>query len=120
MSSLSNLETHTSSQTFSNESITENKKINKKINKIQKRLLNLEKEELSSFIPLKVKVYKEEKEEEKEENKIKTPTTFKNYFEDFRKKRESINQTEPGFINPSNAQPVKVEQIESSDLVDSE
>ena len=80
----------------------------------------MEKEEISSFTPLKVKIYKEEKEDQKDGNKIKIPTTFKNYFEDFSKKRECTNQTESVFINPSNIGPVKFEQIESSDLVDSE
>ena len=92
----------------------------KKINKIKKTLLNLEKDEISSFNPLKVRVYKEEKEDQKNEIKIKIPLTFKSYFEDFKKNREFINQVESGLITPSATEPIKTEQFESSDLVESE
>ena len=118
MSTLSKLETNTSLQTLSNESLLKYKKINK----IKKSLLNLEKEEIASFNPLKVKIYKEEKEDQKDENKIKIPATFKSYFEDYKKYRLSIYKIESGFIFKSNEGPdsVQVEQIDSSDLVNSE
>ena len=103
--------------TSSNQSLLE--KI--KINKINKNLFSFAKEEITSLSSLKVKIYKDEKEDEKDENKIKIPTTFKSYFEDFRKYNGFINQIESGLITPSSgANSVKVEQIDSSDLVDSE
>ena len=117
MSTLSRLETMVSLEPLSNESLLQTKKINK----IRNNLFNLEKEEIASFNSLKVKIYKEEKEDEKDENKIKIPTTFKSYFEDFRKYNGFINQIESGLITlSSGANSVKVEQIDSSDLVDSE
>ena len=57
MSSLSKFETKNSSQ-----GLLDNKSLeNKKIKKIRKTLLNLEKEEAALFSPIKVKVYKEKK-----------------------------------------------------------
>ena len=114
MSSVSNLKIKTSLQT--NGSTLKNKKINK----IKKTLLYLEKDEISTFNPLKVKVFKEEKEDLKEENKIKIPLTFKNYFEDYKKNKEFINQTKSGIITPSTTESVKTEQVDSSDLVNSD
>ena len=117
MYALSNLETNTSLHSL-NESILENKKIKK----IRKTLLNLEKEEISSFCPLKVKIYKEEKkEDQKDEIIVKIPATFKSYFEDYKKYRGVINQVESGNIPPSHdVESTQFEQIDSSDLVDSE
>ena len=117
MSSISKLETKTSLQFLSNESILENKKINK----IKKRLFNLEKEEIASFRPLKVKIYKNEEEDHKNKSMIKIPVTFKFYFEDYKRYKKFINQVESGIITPSSgADSGEVEQIYSSDLVNSE
>ena len=117
MSSLSNLKTETSIQTFSNESLLEMKKIIK----IRKSLLNLEKEEVDSFTPLKVKIYKDKNENQENENKIKIPLTFKFYFEDYKKFSRFINQIESGFDTKlSGTDSDQVEQIDSSDLANSE
>ena len=117
MSTLSKLETMTSLQALSNKSLLENKKIIR----IRKNLLNLEKEEVASFSTLKVKIYKEEKEDKKDEIKIKIPITFKSYFEDFKRYNKFINQIESGLITPSSGvDSGKVEQNDSSDLVNSE
>ena len=117
MSTLSQFETNTTLKPKSDESLFRTKKINK----IKKSLLNLEKEELSKFSSLKVKIYKDEVETQKEECKIKVPEKFKNYFEDFRKFKWLINQIESGIITPSSgANSIKAEQVDSSDLVNSE
>ena len=117
MSTLSKLETKTSLQDLSNESQFETKKINK----IRKSLLNMEKEEVVSFSPLKVKIYNEKIEDQKEENKIKIPMTFKSYFEDFKRYREFTNHVESGIVTQTrDANSIQTEQIDSSDLVDSE
>ena len=117
MSILSKLETMTSLQDLSNESLFEMEKIKK----IRKKLINMEKEEIALFSPLKVKIYKEKKEDEKDENKIKIPTTFKFYFEDYKKHRGLINQIELGLITPSSSNDsAQVDQIDSSDLVNSD
>ena len=117
MSTLSKLETKTSLQPLNNESLFEKRKINK----IRKTLRNLVKEEIASFSTLKVKIYKEEKEDQKNENKIKIPLTFKFYFEDYKRYKGFINQIESGIITPSSgADSGKVEQIDSSDLVNSD
>ena len=116
MSSLSNLETTTSLPTLSNNSLL----IDKRINKIKKSLLNLGKEEILSFNPLKVKIYKEEIETQNHKSEIKIPTTFKRYFEDFQKNKNIISQIESGIISHSNINSAQIEQIESSDLVNSE
>ena len=117
MSSISKLETKTILQFLSNQSLLE--KI--KINKINKNLLSFAKEEITSFSSLKVKIYKEKKEDEKDENKIKIPTTFKFYFEDYKKHRGLINQIELGLITPSSSNDsAQVDQIDSSDLVNSD
>ena len=94
---------------------------NKKINKINKALLDLEKEEITSLNPLKVKIFKDEKEDQKNKNKIIIPSTFKSYFEDFKKRGNFINQIESGLVTPSSAADSgQVEQANSSDLVDSD
>ena len=118
MSKSSISESTTSSlYTSSNQSLLE--KI--KINKIKKNLFCFAKEEITSLSSLKVKVYKEETEEEKNENKIKIPITFKSYFEDYKKFKGIINQVESGIINSSNiVDSTKVEQVDSSDLVNSD
>ena len=117
MSTLSNLETKTSLETLSNKLLLEMKEINK----IRIALLNLVKKEVDSFRPLKVKIYKEEKEDQKNENKIKIPTTFKIYFEDYKKYKGFINQIESGFVTPSSdPDSIKAEQMDSSDLVNSD
>ena len=116
MSTESNLETNTSLKTLSNESLLDNKNLKK----IKNNLLNLQKIEVASFNPLKVKVYKDEKEDQKDETKIKIPLTFKSYLEDYKKNKGLINKNESGFIIPSNVNSVQTEQIESSDLVNSE
>ena len=115
MSSLSKLETSTSLKVTSNDSLL----INKKINKISKTLLNLEKEEIKSFSTLKVNVYKEKK-KPNYKSEIKIPTTFKHYFEDFQKNMDLINQIESGDVAPSNANSIQDEKVESSDLVNSD
>ena len=117
MSTLSKLETKTSLQALSNESLLEMKKINK----IRKSLFNLEKKEVASFSPLKVKVYSEKIEDQKEENKIKIPVTFKSYFEDYKRYRGFINQVESGVVSQtSDPNSAQIEQIDSSDLVNSD
>ena len=117
MSTLSKLETKTSLQALSNQSLLEMKKINK----IRKSLLNMEKKEVSSFSLLKVKIYNEKIEDQKEENQIKIPVTYKFYFEDFKRYRRFINQVESGIISqPSDANSAQIEQIDSSDLVNSD
>ena len=101
MSSLSKFETNNSLQGLLDNEFLENKKIKK----IRKTLLNLEKEEASLFSPIKVKVYKEKK---------------KDYLEDFKRYKGFIN-AESGLITSSNeAKSVQIEQNESSDLVESE
>ena len=112
MSSMTNSESTTSLQTTSNESKLEKKKINK----IKKALLNIEKEEVTSFNPLKVKIYKEEMEEQNHQNEIKIPTTFKSYFEDLKKNKGLNHQVVSGL----NSKSVPVQQVDSSDLVNSE
>ena len=93
----------------------------KEINKIRITLLNFVKKEVDSFRPLKVKIYKEEKEDQKNENKIKIPTTFKIYFEDFKRNQEVINQIKSGLVTPSTGtNSAQAEQIDSSDLVNSD
>ena len=77
------------------------------------------KEKISSFSPLKVKIYKEEKEDPISENKIKISATCKFFFEDFKKHNKFISKIEPDTI-ASNADFIRLEQIESSDLVNSE
>ena len=68
-----------------------------------------------------MKVYKDEIKEEEDENKIKIPEIFKSYFEDYKKNKDVINQIESGLINSSTAvDSAKVEQVDSSDLVNSE
>ena len=116
MSTKSNLETSTSLKPSNNESLLEKKNLKK----IKNNLLNLQKIEVASFNPLKVKVYKDEKEEQKDETKIKIPSTFKSYSEDYKKNKGFINKNESGFIISSNVNSVQTEQIESSDLVNSE
>ena len=117
MSTLSKLETKTSLQPLNNESLFEKRKINK----IRKTLRNLVKEEIASFSTLKVKIYKEEKKDQKNENKIKIPLTFKFYFEDYKRYKGFINKIESGIITPSSgADSGKIEQIDSSDLVNSD
>ena len=116
-SALSIFETSTSLHTSSNQSLLENKKINK----IKKNLFNFAKEELTSFSSIKVKIYKEEIDIKKDENKIKIPETFKSFFEDFKKNNGVINQNRSGFITSSKVSGSgKVEQVDSSDLVNSE
>ena len=81
----------------------------------------MEKEEIASFNSLKVKIYKEEKESKENESKIKVPVALKSYFEDYKKYNGFTNQIQSGLITPSSgANSVKVEQVDSSDLVDSE
>ena len=117
MSILSKLETMTSLQDLSNESLFEMEKIKK----IRKKLINMEKEEIALFSPLKVKIYKEKKEDEKDENKIKIPTTFKIYFEDYKKYKGFISQIESNLVISSNDHDsIQIEQIDSSDLVNSD
>ena len=117
MATISNLETKISLQTLSNELILEMKKINI----IRKVLLNLAKKEVSSFRPLKVQFYKEKKEDQKDENKIKIPTTFKIYFEDYKKYKGFISQIESNLVISSNDHDsIQIEQIDSSDLVNSD
>ena len=117
MSSLSILETSNSLSTSSNQSLLNKKKINK----IKKSLLNFAKEELTSFNTLKVKVYKNEIEDQNVENRIKIPQTFKSYFEDFKKNRDNINKIESGITTSLNvANSIPVDQVDSSDLVNSE
>ena len=118
MSSLSNLETTTSLPILSNDSLLINKKA-KKIKKISNTLLNYEKQEVISFSPLKVKVYKD-KTNQNHKSEIKLPTTFKHYFEDFQKNKDLINQIESGHIPESNINSIQDEQVESSDLVNSD
>ena len=109
--------TNSSLHTSSNQSLLE--KI--KINIINKNLLSFAKEEITSFSSLNVKIYKDETEDEKDENKIKIPKTFKIYFEDYKKCKGIINQIESGIINSSNIDDsAKVEQVNSSDLVNSD
>ena len=115
---LSILETSNSLYSSSNQSLLESKR---KIKKINKSLFNFVKEEITSFNSLKVKVYKEDTKNEKNENKIIIPLTFKSYFEDYKKNKVFINQTESGLITSSKvADSGKVEQVDSSDLVNSE
>ena len=117
MSTLSNLDTKNSLQSLSNESLLEMEKINK----IRKKLLNLEKKEVATFSPLEVKTYKEKKDSQKNEFKIKVPVTFKSYFEDYKKYSGFIYQVESGLVTPSSGpDSVQVEQINSSDLVNSD
>ena len=117
MSTLSKIETNASLKLLSNESLLEMQKINK----IRKKLLNLEKEEVASFNPLKIKIYKEKKEDQKDDNKIKMPVTFKSYFEDFKRNQEVINQIKSGLVTPSTGtNSAQAEQIDSSDLVNSD
>ena len=117
MSTLSKLETTTSFQPLSNESLLEMKKLKN----IRKKLLNLEKEEVATFNPLKVKIFIEKKEDKKNDNKIKIPVTFKSYFEDFKKHRGFTNQIDSGLITPSTGgNSAQVEQVDSSDLVNSD
>ena len=117
MSSISQLDTKTSLKVLSNESLIQITKINK----IRKELLNLEKKEIATFSPLKVKIYKNKKENQKFTNKIKIPVTFKTYFEDYKKYSGFINQVESGLITPSSEpDSAQIEQINSSDLVNSE
>ena len=118
MSSLSNSETAVSLQASNN-----NLKLKKKykLSKIKKTLLNLEKEEVISFNPLKVKVYKNEIGTEHQNNKIEIiiPITLKHYFEDIQKYRGLVYQIESGIIS-SNTNLIQTEQVDSSDLVNSE
>ena len=117
MSTLSNLKTKSSLYDLDKKLMLKNKKINK----IKKALLNLEKNEVASFNPLKVKVYKEEKNDLKNVNKIKIPVvTFQSYFEDFKKNTEFIKEIEYGPIIPSNVDLDKTEQVDSSDLANSD
>ena len=117
MSTSSMLETTTSLHNLSNRSLIENKKLNK----IKSTLFNFTKEEITSFSSLKVKIYKEEIEEEKDENKIKIPESCKNYFEDYRKYKGVLNNIESGINTKSNNDgSIKDQQIDSSDLVNSE
>ena len=117
MSILSKLDTTISLKPLNNESLL---KI-KRIEKIKKTLLNLEKEEVAFFNPLKVKIYKEEKEDHQDKFKIIAPLTFKSYFEDYKKYKEFINQVESGPVTSSNIDDsAQEEQANSSDLVDSE
>ena len=117
MSELSTLETTTSLHPSSDQSINSKRKLKK----IKKSLFNFAKEEITSFRSLKVKVYKDEIKEEEDENKIKIPEKFKYYFEDYKKNKDVINQIESGLINSLTAvDSAKVEQVDSSDLVNSE
>ena len=112
--------TISSLHTSSNQSLLEKTKINK-INKINKNLFSFAKEEITSLSSLKVKIYKDEIEDEKDENKIKILKTFKIYFEDYKKCKGIINQIESGIINSLNIDDsTKVEQVNSSDLVNSD
>ena len=105
--------TISSLHTSSNQSLLEKTKINK----INKNLFSFAKEEITSLSSLKVKIYKDEK----DENKIKIPKTFKIYFEDYKKCKGIINQIESGINNSSNIDDsAKVEQVNSSDLVNSD
>ena len=115
MSSISNLETTTSLHVTSNQSLL----INKKISKIRKNLLNLEKDELISFCPLKVNIYKEKK-NQNHKSEIKIPITFKQYFEDFKINKDVINKIESGDVAPFKSNSDQIEQVDSSDLVNSE
>ena len=125
MSALSKLKPKVNLQVLSNESLSHIKKIDK----IKKSLLDLEKEEVASFIPLKVKVYKDEEEGRKEdkktdkknENKIKIPIMFKTFFENYKRYKGFINQIESGIVIPTTGtDSVQVEQNNSSDLVNSD
>ena len=119
MSTLSTSETTTSLHASGNQTILKSKKINK----IKKTLLNFAKEEITSFNSLKVKIYKEEIEDEKEknENKIIIPETFKHYFEDNKRYKKIINKIESGIFTSSIINgSAKAEQVDSSDLVNSE
>ena len=115
MSSLSNVETVSSVQTSSNDSLF----INKKISEVNKTLRNIEKKEVVSFSPLKVKICKDKKNQNLK-SEIKLPTTFKHYLEDFQKNKDLINQIESGHIPESNINSIQDEQVESSDLVNSD
>ena len=118
MSSLSNVETVSSLQTSSDDSLF----INKKISEVNKTLRNIEKKEVVSFSPLKVKICKDKKNQNLK-SEIKLLTTFKHYLEDF-KKNKSLknlnNQIEQNRVALSNVNSVNLEQVDSSDLVDSE
>ena len=94
---------------------------NKKINKIKKTLLNLGKEEIASFKPLKVKSYKEEIEDNLDKIENKIPSTFKFFSEDYKKQKEFFYQIKPVFDTPFKGNDsVQLNQIDSSDLVNSE
>ena len=116
MSSLSNSQTTASLKPSSNDSLL----IYNKLKYIRKKLLNIEKEEVSSFSSLTVKIYKEEIEDQKHKSEIKIPITFKHYYEDFQKNKNLINQLESGLITTSNTNSIQDEQINSSDLVNSD
>ena len=114
MYSFSNLQAKTFSKASSNDSLLINK-----IKKIRNTLLNLEKEEVNSFSPLNLEIYKDIK-NHKPKKEIKIPITFKSYFEDFQNNKEIINKIISGDKTSSNDNSIQAEQIDSSDLVNSE
>ena len=88
----------------------------KETKNIRKNLLNLAKADLAELNQLKVKVLIDKEEEKRKKDFVMVaPVCFKQYFEDFKKKNNSLpEKRDEDEITPSSADTVN--QIDSSDL----
>lgn len=97
--------------------LMQSKKQNKKIKSIRNILRNIEEDEVSTFSPLNVKIYKEDL-NEREDNKTTIPkNSFTSFCQDFNRKRNKAKAelNEEGESDSSKNK--QSDQVQSSDLV---